>query len=139
MSMVTGGHLGMAAYPRISLCILLHGLVTYAIFITWEFLLLLERSLPETSLSPISGTPRFCHYCSEVWEQEVTGSFYPSTLATYSFYGSLALSGKKSRYNIEISQSTQNPHGLHEITVKKVTSHRGDFPLKAPQAEKLFA
>lgn len=45
---------------------------------------------------------------------------------------------KKSRYNIEISQSTQNPHRLYEITVEKVTSRREIFPLKAPQAETLF-
>lgn len=40
-----------------------------------------EKSSRNKSLSPISITPRFCHYCSEVWEQEMTGNFSHSTPA----------------------------------------------------------
>lgn len=62
----------------------------------------------------------------------------PTLATSYSFYCFL-LGERVKRCNIELSQSTQNPHRWHEITVEKVTSHREIFLLKSRQAEEVFA
>lgn len=92
---------------------LLHGLVYLCWFHCIGFSPLVgEKPSRNKSLSPIGFVPRFCHYCSGVWEKEVTGSFYPLCSSNFLFFY-CSLSGKRvSRYNVEISQSIQNPHRL---------------------------
>lgn len=102
--------------------------LTYVGFIVLDFSPLAgEKYSRSKSLSPTSFAFRFYQNCSEVWDQ-VMGSVLPPPLATsYSVY--CPLSGERvSRYTIKIAQPIQNPHGLHEITPKKVTSHRFSTP-----------
>lgn len=124
-----------SAYHRIALQILLYGLVYFCWFCCIRLSAFSgKQSSRNKSLSLISVVLRFYHYSSEVWKKGVTGSLHPSTSATsYSFY--CFLPGERVKwYNIELSQSIQNPHRLHEITLQ-VTSHREIFLLKSYQAE----
>lgn len=101
--------------------------------IGWDFLLLPERNLAESLCS-------FRKYCAQIlslllWRlgKRSDRKFFPTPPPalpiSYSFHSALVVK-RVNRYDTEISQSTQNPQRLHEITLEKFTSYREIFHWK---------